>query len=259
MLLQALRRTLIADIGNDTSFAVFQSYDTWWENGGGVDAWDTGPTTRSLLEQHRRQPSEKLSTKLLEERSRLLDQALHGRTAGVNAAHRVAPLALASCLSTMEDLAKSSYSESRLTHWSQISQYSCAVVALVCRLLISGLTWKEALQRVMEMEENVAPDCPIIIQSLRDGVGDRPLVSGGFCPNVLSAAVRFVSQASSFDDALNEAIRFAGPDNYCPVLVGAFAGALFGSSQISEKQVAHCKPDVCQRCVAAADSLHSLW
>jgi hypothetical protein len=42
---------------------------------------------------------------------------------------------------------------------------------------------------------------------------------------VLRAALHFVSRGGSFSEALDASVRFAGPDNYCPVLVGGWVGA----------------------------------
>jgi hypothetical protein len=43
--------------------------------------------------------------------------------------------------------------------------------------------------------------------------------NGGFRPGAV------VNSSESFAAALGKAVAFAGPDNYCPVLVGALAGA----------------------------------
>lgn len=48
---------------------------------------------------------------------------------------------------------------------------------------------------------------------------------GGHAPRCLADALWFVDRAEGFDAALDPALEFAGPENYCPVLVGAIAGA----------------------------------
>ena len=62
-----------------------------------------------------------------------------------------------------------------------------------------------------------APDAPIATP--------HGLSRSGFAPDALRAAVHFTGASESFDAALAAALRFAGPGNYCPVLVGAVAGA----------------------------------
>ena len=52
---------------------------------------------------------------------------------------------------------------------------------------------------------------------------------------MLAAAIFFVHNGVSFDDALQKSIEFAGPENYCPVLVGSLAGARWGASSISDR------------------------
>ena len=38
-----------------------------------------------------------------------------------------------------------------------------------------------------------------------------------------------MTKYNNFDESLGESIKFAGPTNYCPVLVGSIAGAIYGS------------------------------
>lgn len=57
----------------------------------------------------------------------------------------------------------------------------------------------------------------------------------GFAPGALASALWFVDQAGAFDEALHAALAFAGPDNYCPVLVGAIAGARWGDEGLMRK------------------------
>ena len=74
---------------------------------------------------------------------------------------------------------------------------------------------------------------------------------------MLRAAVHFVAGAGTFEGALAEALAFAGPANYCPVLVGAMAGARWGASAIPERATAHC--EVMPRVVQAAEILAQDW
>ena len=79
------------------------------------------------------------------------------------------------------------------------------------------------------------------------------LNNGGFAPDVLAAAVHFVGSSGSFEDALDAALQFAGPANYCPVLVGSIAGARWGMSSINLSILEHCTIE--SRIRRAADSL----
>ena len=55
------------------------------------------------------------------------------------------------------------------------------------------------------------------------GPGPESLNRGGFAPDVLAAAIHFVGSSDTFGAALDASLLFAGPANYCPVLVGNVA------------------------------------
>ena len=60
-------------------------------------------------------------------------------------------------------------------------------------------------------------------------------------PDVLHAAVHFVTAHPSFDTALDASLAFAGPANDCPVLVDAIGGACCGARAIHIEALAHCR------------------
>jgi ADP-ribosylglycohydrolase len=68
----------------------------------------------------------------------------------------------------------------------------------------------------------------------------------------------FVSDSRDFEESLSRAIRFAGPENFCPVLVGAFAGARWGAAAIPESMT---QPDelIRKRIADVAAELASGW
>jgi ADP-ribosylglycohydrolase len=83
------------------------------------------------------------------------------------------------------------------------------------------------------------------------------LHNGGFAPEVLRAALFFVSTHAGFGSALEAAIAFAGPANYCPVLVGAIAGARWGATAIPSGLLKHC--DILNRVQTVAEALAVSW
>ncbi|MCB2141090.1 ADP-ribosylglycohydrolase family protein, partial [bacterium] len=93
-------------------------------------------------------------------------------------------------------------------------------------------------------------------QALRIDSG-ASLKNGGFAPDVLAAAVFFVNKGKNFVESLNEAITFAGPENYCPVVVGAVGGARWGAASIPRSTLSHC--DIFHRVQAVADLLAGRW
>lgn len=261
----ALAETL-ATRGQYDPSAGFRKYHEWWAGGKGPDAWDTGPTTNQQL-RNMTAHGRAFTLAELESISQKLDAALQGKSAGANAVHRVPPLALAGVVPDGATLSQAARQESRLTHWSALSQHSCAVVCFICRELVRGVPWAEVIQNFLQTKvDELAPDTPAIPVAVRAGYdrarskdGDDVSASmsrGGFCVDVLKAAVYFVTRATSFDEALAGALKFAGPDNYCPVLVGAFAGARFGAAAIGTQSLSHCRPGVVDRCFQTADLLN---
>ena len=215
-------------------------------------------------------------------------------TAGVNAVHRVAPLAALQDLSEAE-LAEVSRRESRMTHWSPISQYCCAAFTLLCRrLLLRGIEKRpfdfedvvvsvsqDMRSRGRMCDDSVSRELFLVPPDLKpcdkdtvdsvfesaarwasrrtshvDGAKERPKLSrGGFCVHSLEAALFFVGSSDSFDAAVRQSLEFAGPDNYCPVLVGALAGARFGAQAIPGRFLDGCREGVVGRCRRAAACL----
>ena len=120
-----------------------------------------------------------------------LDSELGGQTAGVNAAHRVLALALArSALSDEADLVAAARQESRLTHWSPISQHTCAVLCYLARGPLEGRSLEQGISQALAMEAALAPDEPAVCKPLKKLLGggtqttQSDLRNDGFCPNV---------------------------------------------------------------------------
>jgi ADP-ribosylglycohydrolase len=84
-----------------------------------------------------------------------------------------------------------------------------------------------------------------------------PGAPSGFAPEVLRAALYFVDTSKTFPDALHRAIAFAGSANYCPVLVGAIAGARWGASTIPANDLEHV--GILPRIRATAGALSNGW
>jgi len=222
----------------------FDSEDTmtrsieWWRSG----AFDTGPVAAGVLS--------RISAGISpQEAAQQVHDALGGMTAGCNPAHRCPPLAMAGFLSD-DDLLGCAVTEARLTHLHPLAGDAAAAVAVLCRSLVRRPDWDEAITRAKEgrSHETVAA---LMIDTT------SPLDPGGFAPEVLRAAIRFVVENTSFERALAASIRFAGPANYCPVLVGAIGGARWGASSIPADLLSHC--DMLPSLVVVADRLALDW
>jgi ADP-ribosylglycohydrolase len=112
------------------------------------------------------------------------------------------------------------------------------------------LDWTAALRRATSGREERT------IAALL-GRSDETLQNGGFAPEVLRAALFFVSKHTGFDAALEAAVAFAGPENYCPVLVGAIAGARWGAAAIPSVLLSHC--EILAEVEKSAEELGNLW
>ena len=86
---------------------------------------------------------------------------------------------------------------------------------------------------------------------------EGPGNNGGYAPDVLRAALFFVATSACFTEALDRSLTFAGPSNYCPVLVGAVAGARWGASAIPPSALGHV--DILPRVRATAEALAAGW
>lgn len=154
-----------------------------------------------------------------------------GRTAGCNPAHRSSPLALCAHLPNSA-LHEAATTEARLTHWHPLAGEVASAVVRLCRALILGIPWLEALDLVRATASNE-------VQKALDPRCEAPLSTGGYAPEVLHAAVAFINEADDFTSALHASLEFAGPANYSPVLVGSIGGARWGRSQISNEDLQH--------------------
>jgi ADP-ribosylglycohydrolase len=161
-----------------------------------------------------------------------------GKTAGCNPSHRSPALSMFSAI-TDEDLAACAMTEAGLTHHAPLAGEIAALVNKLCRSLIRGDEWEMALRK-----------CQIANQ---DGPGN----DGGFSPDVLYAALYFVGSSAFFVEAMERSLVFAGPANYCPVLVGAIGGARWGASAIPPSSLVHV--DIMPRIWTAAEGLAAGW
>ncbi|MBB6048908.1 ADP-ribosylglycohydrolase family protein [Armatimonas rosea] len=195
-------------------------YLDWWR----TDAFDMGPTAARVFLRVERGCT-------WEEAARQVDAEAGGLTAGCNPAHRSAPLAMCTTIPT-EALADLARREARVTHCHPLAGDVAAAVVRLCRALIEGADWELACEQAARGR---LPETRQVLE----GTSVAPLSPGGFAPEVLRAAVAFVSAADSAEEALHHSLAFAGPANYCPVLVGSLAGARWGVNAIPSSLLAH--------------------
>jgi ADP-ribosylglycohydrolase len=207
---------------------ILERYLHWWREG----AFDTGLVSGRALELVAAGiPAQEATAQVHLEFS--------GKTAGCNPAHRSPPLSMLASIAD-EDLARCSMTEARLTHHDPLAGKVAAAVNKLCRALIRGATWQDAVRKTGRFAD-------------QEGAGDN----GGYAPDVLRTALHFVATSACFAEALERSLDFAGPANYSPVLVGAIGGARWGASAIPQPALAHV--DILSRVRQAAEALAAGW
>ena len=218
--------------------AILQRYLTWWQ----TEGFDTGPVAAGVFNLIGAGVAPA-------DASAQVHAANNGLTAGCNPADRSAPLAMAAFLPDAH-LAKYAQTEAALTHWHPLAGDVAAATTVLCRALVQGCTWPTALQ--MAQADRTAPTVTAL-----SSASDTPVHRDGFAPHVLQAAVHFVHTHHELTAALDAALLFAGPANYCPVLVGAIGGARWGAAHIEMRHLNHCT--IVSQVQAIAEKLALPW
>ena len=218
----------LLETGRFDAADVLGRYLRWWREG----AFDTGPVSARAF-------ALVAAGVPVHEATAQVHREFDGMTAGCNPAHRSSPLAMCAAVAD-DDLAGCALAEARLTHHDPLAGEVAAAANKLCRALIRGAAWQDAMQEAGSFAGQVGP-------------GNN----GGFAPDVLRAALHFVGTSDCFTEALDRSLAFAGPSNYCPVLVGAVAGARWGASAVPSPALAHV--EILPRVRAAADALATGW
>lgn len=225
-----LSKSLLDSNGFDEK-SVIRYYYTWWNEAG----FDTGYIAHNVFN---RMKQGKINREAVDDIHRLTG----GMTGGCNPMHRATPLALLRRV-TDDQLSQYARKEARLTHYDFVAgEYSLFVIRL-CRSLIDGQPFQEALAHIYR----TSTDSLTIINELSDLINlnkqkpylNKPLSNGGYSPDVLRAALYYLQTNNTFESALSASVVFAGAANFCPVVVGAVAGAQYGYQAIPAKFMKH--------------------
>jgi len=206
----------------------------WWRRG----AWDMGRVFDEVMAMIDTGAEPDMAATEVHE-------AMRGKTAGCNGAHRV-PVLAACAVITDNDFDEAARTLTARTHHHVLAQDAAVVVARLCRRLIKGATADVALN-------GVADGLDPIIQASVDKFETEPGGIGGYSPETVQSALHFVFTRMNFKSALEDALRYAGPPNYSPVLVGAIAGARWGMGEIDQAHLSHCRD--LERVTSTAKSL----
>jgi ADP-ribosylglycohydrolase len=187
---------------------ILRRYVAWWE----TEGFDAGRVAALVFDAIVcGEPADGAASRVHRE--------LGGMTGGCNPAHRASPLAMCADIADC-DLRDAAIQEARLTHLHPTAGEVSVTVVQLCRYLIRGADWQTALRSAgATITDSIKPT--------------------GYAPDVLGAALFFVSDSRDFEESLSRAIRFAGRENFCPVLAGALAGARWGAAAIPESMIQH--------------------
>ena len=199
-LAKILSQSLIACNGFNQSDLV-KRYCHWWN----TDAFDTGPTFAMVFQ--------KVSQGIpIEDASIQVNNALNGTTAGCGPTHRIAPLAMFKNIPTNK-LVDYARQEARITHYHPDAGNCSGVMVLLCRYLLEGNSWNKSKDLVSKDED---------VKTTWIKIENANFNNGGYVLDVMHSAFHFLDG----EDALNSSLIFAGPANYCPVIVGVLQGII---------------------------------
>jgi len=207
------------------------------------DGYDAGLVTHKVLEL----VDSGLS---FDEAALQVHKDLDGMTAGISPAHRSIPLAIIFAKHHLRTpvlwgrhssagirwLTDAVDQEAKLTHLHNDASEVSQAVNAICMYLILGHPLEKSLRfgsyfiknNLNNRFQRVRYHSSDEIKSL--SIGD--LSDGGYAPDVLIAAIWFLLNTDTFEEALKQSKEFAGVANYCPVLVGSIGGALYGYNSI---------------------------
>lgn len=228
----------LSDCGEFSSVDVLHRYLGWYREG----ASDTGLVAEKVFA--RVDAGEQVGVAV-----RAVHEECNRMTAGCNPAHRCAPLAMAGFIdeATLSDVASQ---EAALTHLDPLAGDVSAAVTVLCRHLIVGQSWKDALAATVGGRKDLTRRALCVIAG-------ASIDNGGYAPNVLAAAIHFLDSHNDFAGALDASIRFAGHMNYCPILVGAIGGARWGINCVPVERIRH--TELLPRISLAGEHLAGTW
>lgn len=211
-----------------------KGYLEWFKE----DGYDAGIVTHKVLEL----VDSGLS---FNKAAKQVDDELNGMTAGVGPAHRSIPLTLhfvswyIRSPNFFEEFPNTGFREldflikreAKLTHINKEAGEVSAAVNAICLYLIVGKDEYKAIKFGMKFLDYDWAWQDNIFQHI-DSLTIENLSNGGYAPDALVAALWFLLNTRTFEDAIKQSKEFAGAANYCPVLVGSIGGAMYGYENI---------------------------
>ena len=177
-----------------------------------------------------------------------------GHTAGCSPAQRSYPLAFCMYIRD-DDLTDAAMAEAKLTHHSPLAGQVAVIVNLICRSLIQGNAWADAVAAAFTTP-NLHSDMTCITARFSRHANLLTKVHPSYAPGVLTAALHYVSSSSDAIEAIRKA-RQAENSLYCAPIVGILAGARWGIPETMYKEHVNHPQLIAAR--VTANKLANLW
>jgi hypothetical protein len=180
--------------------ALDKAYRDYYDSG----SFDSGPTFEKV---HELMANGYTRNDAVEETHKLFNRS----TAGCNPMHRFMVVAGLDDL-PYDDLDDMARRDAGLTHYDATAGLCSSVSVRILRQCLSGEKLTDAASAVSSE-----------LSSNEQKVFDIPMGNSGYGPEVLVSAIELVGEGKS---GLARSIEFAGPNNYCPPVVGALINAM---------------------------------
>lgn len=185
-----------------------------------------------------------------EDASKEVDRGLHGMTASSRPACRSLPISayLAGVVNKNPDVWKVSGSnkiitkfieqEVKLTHRHVHTSQISIAVNIICMCLMLSYSLNESVKNGADF---ISPKTrrSLGLTSRPIPITKKDLKNTGYADDALIAAIWFIRNTNSFDEAVKESLKLKGKANYCSTLVGAIGGALYGYNDIKNTIDSH--------------------
>lgn len=195
--------------------SIEQHYLSWWKR----DGFDSGPTAARVFQRVQ-------SGSNFETAAKQVHDEFDKMTAGCNPCHRCLPISLLGAISD-HNVSIFSKREACITHLHAMAGETAAAFNQLCRLLIKGSTWNEALDQAISTSHT---EIRVHIERALSGSFNV----SGYAPHAFATAVHFTNRGQTFDETLTQCISADRDANYVPVLAGALGGARWGDKAISK-------------------------
>ncbi|SEK93372.1 ADP-ribosylglycohydrolase family protein [Ruminococcus albus] len=158
---------------------------------------------------------------------------------GNGALMRVLPLALWH-EGTNEELVEDAHAQCPITHGNITNLVCCGLYVLIAGYLLDGLSFDDALSSAVAELRRIYSDKPDFIEEFEFRLcPDEPDIwrgnGGGYVVDSLRSAVMIMKRASSYEDAVKQAIALGDDTDTTACITGGLAGIVFGYEGIPAK------------------------